>query len=78
SLRAKILCGTAGNMRGFVSVIDIRRQTSFKPQPFSLIITIADQENKTPVYDEMARSVRSRFQAQNLALRATARIRSSS
>jgi hypothetical protein len=27
------------------------------------------------VYDEMARSVRNRFQAQNLALRATAQIR---
>ncbi|MBF4483097.1 S8 family serine peptidase [Dehalococcoides mccartyi] len=48
---------------------------SFKPQPFSLIITISDPEKKAPVYDDMARVVRNRFQAQNLALRATARIR---
>lgn len=54
----------------------IENVESFKPQPFSLIITISDPEKKAPVYDEMARSVRTRFQAQNLALRATARIRS--
>jgi len=53
----------------------VENTESFKPQPFSLIITISDPEKKAPVYDEMARSVRSRFQAQNLALRATARIR---
>ncbi|AKG52890.1 putative serine protease [Dehalogenimonas sp. WBC-2] len=47
---------------------------SFKPQPFSLIITISDPRKIAPVYDEMARIVRSRFQAQNLTLRATARI----
>lgn len=47
---------------------------SFRSQPFSLIITIADPEKNAPVYDEMARSVRNRFQAQNLSLRATARI----
>ena len=51
---------------------------SFKPQPFSLIVTVSDPEKKALVYDEMARSLRNRFQAQNLALRATARIRSRS
>jgi serine protease AprX len=46
-----------------------------KAQPFSLIITIADPEKTAPVYDEMARIVRNRFQSQNLAVRSTARIR---
>lgn len=45
-----------------------------KPQPFSLIITISDPQRNAPVYDEMARIVRTRFQAQNLALRSVARI----
>lgn len=44
-------------------------EAAFKPQPFSLIITIADPEKTAPVYDEMARIVRNRFQAQNLAVR---------
>lgn len=56
----------------------IEDQEAFKPQPFSLIITISDPEKKAPVYDEMARSVRNRFQAQNLAVRAAARIRGQS
>jgi serine protease AprX len=49
--------------------------TALKAQPFSLIITIADPQKRAPVYDEMARIVRNRFQSQNLAVRATARIR---
>ena len=53
----------------------IEDKDSFKPQPFSLIITIADPKKNAPVYDEMARTVLNRFQAQNLAIRATARIR---
>jgi len=53
----------------------IEGKDTFKPQPFSLIITIADPEKKAPVYDEMARTVLNRFQAQNLAIRAAARIR---
>lgn len=53
----------------------IEDKDSFKPQPFSLIITIADPKKKAPVYDEMARTVLNRFQAQNLAIRASARIR---
>lgn len=46
-----------------------------KPQPFALIITIADPLKQAPVYDEMAQMVRSRFQAQNLAVRARSRVR---
>ena len=53
----------------------IEDEEAFKPQPFSLIITISDPENKVRVYDEMAQIVRNRFQAQNLTLRATARIK---
>ena len=46
-----------------------------KPQPFSLIITIADPTKRAPVYDEMARTIHNRFQSQNLAVRAAARVR---
>lgn len=46
-----------------------------RPQPFSLIITIADPLKTAPVYDEMAQIVRSRFQAENLAVRQRARVR---
>lgn len=46
-----------------------------RPQPFSLIVTIADPEQKAMVYDEMARLVRTRFQSQNLTVRASARVR---
>jgi serine protease AprX len=48
---------------------------NFKPQPFSLIITIADPQRTAPVYDEVAQIVRSRFQAQNLAVRPRTRVR---
>jgi hypothetical protein len=47
----------------------IEGNNSFKPQAFSLIITIADPEKKAPVCDEMSQIIRSRFQAQNLAVR---------
>jgi hypothetical protein len=53
----------------------IEAEEAFKPQPFSLIITISDPDKKVRVYDEMAQIVRNRFQAQNLNLRAGARIR---
>lgn len=46
-----------------------------RAQPFSLIITIADPLKVAPVYDEMAQIVRSRFQAENLAIRQRARVR---
>lgn len=53
----------------------IESEEAFNPQPFSLIITISDPEKKAPIYDEMAMSVLNRFKSQNLAVRATARIR---
>ncbi|MCL5887487.1 MAG: S8 family peptidase [Actinobacteria bacterium] len=46
----------------------------YRPQPFSLVVTIADPGGAAPVYDEMARSLKSRFQAQNLTLRSAARV----
>ncbi|HTR00833.1 MAG TPA: S8 family peptidase [Candidatus Acidoferrum sp.] len=49
---------------------------ALKPQPFALIITIADPKKTVMVYDEMAQIVLNRFQAENLAVRATARVRS--
>lgn len=48
---------------------------ALKSQPFSLILTIMDPEKRAPVYDEMAQVIRNRFQADNLAVRAAARIR---
>ena len=53
----------------------IEDEEAFKPQPFSLIVTIADPEKKVRVYDEMAQIVRNRFQAENITLRAASRIR---
>ena len=53
----------------------IEDEEAFKPQPFSLIVTIADPLKKAPVYDEMAQMLRTRFQHQNLTVRSAARIR---
>ncbi len=53
----------------------IQDQETFKPQSFSLIVTIADPTKKVQVYDEMAQIVRTRFQSQNLTVRASARVR---
>jgi hypothetical protein len=53
----------------------IEDEDAFKPQPFSLIVTISDPEKKVRVYDEMAQIVRNRFQSQNLTVRAAARVR---
>jgi serine protease AprX len=53
----------------------IEEEETFKPQPFSLILTISDPEKKARVYDEMAQIVRNRFQSQNLTVRAAARVR---
>lgn len=54
---------------------ETEREDAFKAQPFALIVTITDPEGKAPVYDEMARTVMNRFQAQNLSVRASARVR---
>lgn len=56
----------------------IEDEEALKSQPFSLIITISDPKKKAMVYDEMARSVLNRFQSQNLAIRASTRIRARS
>ncbi len=48
---------------------------ALRPQPFALIVTIADPEKKVVVYDEMAQMLRTRLKAQNLTVRAAARIR---
>lgn len=53
---------------------EAKKQVATRPQPFSLIVTIADPEKKVRVYDEMARLVRNRFQAQNLTVRAATRV----
>jgi hypothetical protein len=45
-----------------------------KPQPFSLIVTIADPERKADVYDEVSRIVRNKYRAENLAIRQQTRI----
>lgn len=56
----------------------IEDEEAYKPQPFALIVTIADPEQRAPVYDEMARHLRNRFKSQNLAVRAAARVQTRS
>ncbi len=56
----------------------IEDEETFKPQPFSLILTISDPGKKVSVYDQMAQTVRNRFEAQNLTIRTAARIRTKS
>ena len=46
----------------------------FRPQAFSLIVTIADPTRRVQVYDEMAQLVRNRFQSQNLTVRTATRV----
>lgn len=48
---------------------------ALNPQPFSLIVTIADPEKKVRVYDEMAQIMRNRFKSENLSIRSATRIR---
>jgi hypothetical protein len=56
----------------------IEVEETYKPQPFSLIVTISDPGKKAAVYDQMAQTVLNRFQAQNLTIRTSARIRTKS
>ena len=49
--------------------------TTASNQSFALLLTISDPKRKAPVYDEMVRSLRTRFQTQNLAVRPTVRVR---
>jgi hypothetical protein len=53
----------------------VEKHDNFKPQPFALIVTIADPKKQGKVYDEMAQIVRSRYQAENIAIRQSARVR---
>jgi hypothetical protein len=53
----------------------VENHAAYRPQPFALMVTIADPEKKQPVYDEMARIIRTRFQAENLTIRTAARVR---
>jgi dihydroneopterin aldolase len=53
----------------------IEDEEAFRPQPFSLIVTIADPERRARVYDEMAQIVANRYQSQNLTVRAAARVK---
>ena len=53
----------------------VEDEETFKPQPFSLIVTISDPEKKARIYDEMAQIVRNRFQSQNLMVRTAARVK---
>ena len=50
-------------------------QSAVRPQPFSLIITICDPTQEVPVYDEVAQILRTRFKAENLAIRAASHVR---
>ncbi len=54
---------------------DVDNDAALRPQPFSLVITIADPDGAAPVYDEMAQVIRNRFQAENLVVRTLARVR---
>ena len=47
----------------------------FKPQKFSLIITISDPNKKAPVYDQMAQIIRTQYQVENLAVRSAVQIK---
>jgi hypothetical protein len=49
-------------------------EETLSSQPFALIVTIADPTKTAPIYDEMARLIRNRYQAQNLMLRQTIRV----
>ena len=54
---------------------DVNKDEVLRPQPFALIITIADPDETAPVYDEMAQVIRNRFQADNLVVRNIVRVR---
>jgi hypothetical protein len=49
--------------------------TTASNQSFALLLTICDPEKRAPVYDEMVRKLRTRFQTLNLALRPSVRVR---
>lgn len=53
---------------------DTKTGEADRPQPFALIVTIADPTKKASIYDEMAQMIRTRFEVENLAIRTSARV----
>jgi len=45
-----------------------------RSQPFAMIITISDPDGKAPVYDEVSRMLRNRYEVSNLIVRSATRI----
>lgn len=60
---------------GLLTRHDIEDKEAFKPQEFSLLVTIADPLKQALVYDEMAQIIRTRFQSENLIIRPAAQVR---
>ena len=52
-----------------------QNQQPSKPQPYCMIVTIADPKKKARIYDEMVRIIQARYKTENLMLRAAARLR---
>jgi hypothetical protein len=50
-------------------------EAALTSQSFALILTIADPNGTAPIYDEMARQIRSRYRSQNLIVRPAVRVR---
>ena len=50
-------------------------EAALASQSFALILTIADPNGTAPIYNEMARQIRSRYRSENLIVRPTIRVR---
>lgn len=78
-LRKKGMKATRWGLRVSVqSRHDDEEHRERQSQPFALVLTISDPKGEAPVYDEMARLLRSRWKVENLSLRVGARIRAQS
>lgn len=63
---------------GFINDSDETQKNLFPAlyiQNFALVLTIADPLREAPIYDEMARILRNRFQSRNLQLRPSIQVR---
>lgn len=67
--------GEKGNRWRLKVQLLTRHGVDVQSQRFSLIVTIADPNGTAPVYDEMAKIVRNRFQAEDLIVRNAQQIR---
>lgn len=56
----------------------VEESTIQRPQEFGLILTIADPRRRAPIYDEMARVLRTRYKSQDMILRPSVQVRSGS